>query len=158
LSDDTRKPQAYDWLLRRPFAPPPSAPPNPYQAPTAAAKAGPPVSAYAASLPVIGGRRFQPIGDDASYRSQRNAAKAANSAEIGAGRRDEIDLVVPTDGGRAAVRRDLTRAQAASALNSLVASGLLRDRVSVSAVISANGLASVLAVDAAGRVVVAPTP
>jgi hypothetical protein len=154
MSDEPRK---FDYLLARPFAPPPSAPPNPYRAPTAAAK-GAAALAYAASLPVIGGRRFQPIGDDASYRFQRNMAKTANSAEVRAGRLDEIDLVVPTDGGRSAVLHGLTRSQAASALNQFVASGLLRDRVSVGAVISANGLASVLAVDAAGRVVVAPAP
>lgn len=151
LTDEKPKVQR---SVTQPFAPTPTSTststPTPTTAPGAAS------SAFAASLPVIGGRRFQPIADNATYASERDASKAANSADIRAGKRDEIDLVVPTDGGRGAVLRGLTRGQAATALASFVATGLLRDGVSIGAVIAANGLADVLAVDPAGRVVVAP--
>lgn len=109
--------------------------------------------AFAEGLPVIGGRRMQPLLSNADYGKARETIRTNNAQDLARARIDSIDLVVPLDKGRGAFIQDVTRGQAASALNMLQRTGLLRDGVSVGDVIGANGLGSVLATDPSGRVV-----
>lgn len=113
--------------------------------------------AFAASLPSIGGRRMQPVLNEAGYVSGRDTIGANNARDLAAGDVDAIDLIIPGDGDRAAFLQDVSRGQAAALLNAFRDSGLLRDGVTLEGVIAANGLGSVLDTDAQGRAVVVPT-